>query len=807
MLRLRSVRLILTLAGLGLLLYILASLYMPSSRRMTFGVDKSNGHVRLVQNRVSFLPWHQYYVLSFEKRGGSAQRDGAVRIQSKEGVPVTITYRLRFSFASDQLTDARTLVNAGWSAWIRTRVGEAVSAVTQQVPIEELLSPTSQFSRRREVLRQTVAGHLGRSGLNVTAFEIARIEADREALLTYKRAELRRSARGVAGRVAIFAIDGADWELLSELADDERIPNLAALARGGTTASLQTIQPTVSPLVWTTMATGVTPDRHGVLDFMDHARKAPVDANTRRAPAVWDIAEAFGRQSIVVNWWTAWPPLPDHTTVFDTPVTLAAAAVHPEQLAGRVRQLEVPANTIGYDQVRRFLNITGAEYQRSVESNNPNDPVNVMRGVLSKTWTDHRVAMNLYQEQQPLVFMMEFEGTDVVNHIGAPFHPPYREGISQEGYRRYWPTVANYYAEIDRLMGEWMKVITDDTTVLIVSAHGFRWGKNRPRTMAAGRAALSDHRNPGVFIAYGNHVAASRGNHSMSLYDITPTILAILGLPQSTDMPGHVATWALRDIQPVETVRVVSYSEFFGERPISTGAGADVQQFQRVLQAVGHLPDPTRAAQPVFEDEDGTPAQTATAQIPPEQWGPYAWWNNQGIELRKQNKLKEATEAFQKAIDLNPNRPTAYLNMAMTLFDRQQYTAADEVFIMAVQRGLPNADRWFIDFAALYRSRNMTSRAIALLYKAKSVLPQSPMIAANLGSALAQAERYTEGLPELERALGLQPSSTLALNNLGTFYAKKEDYGRALDFWNRSLAIDARQPQIRAASEAARTHL
>ena len=62
---------------------------------------------------------------------------------------------------------------------------------------------------------------------------------------------------------------------------------------------------------------------------------------------------------------------------------------------------------------------------------------------------------------------------------------------------------------------------------------------------------------------------------------------------------------------------------------------------------------------------------------------------------------------------------------------------------------------------------------------------------------LAQADRYSEGLPELERALGLQPSSTLALNNLGVLYAKKNDYGRALDFWNRSLAIDPRQPAIR----------
>jgi predicted AlkP superfamily phosphohydrolase/phosphomutase/Tfp pilus assembly protein PilF len=786
--------------------YLLVSLFLPSSRRMILGVDKHTGRVRLVQNRVTFLPPHQFYRLSFEKREGLAQRDGLVRILSKERVPVTITYRLRFSVPGGrQLPDSRGLVREGFNTWIRTRVAEAVSAVTQQVPIEELLSPTSQFARRRNDLRQVVSQHLAQSGLQVKAFEIARIEPDRHALLEYKRAELRRGARGVAGRVAVFAIDGADWELISELSADGRLPNLRALAQGGTTASLQTIQPTVSPLLWTTVATGLPPDRHGVIDFVDRTSNRPVDALTRRTPAVWEIAEAFGRQAEVVNWWAAWPATEEGAVTYDAPVTLMSNAISPAQLEPRLRQFTVPVESLGYAQVGRFLNISAKEYDDAVRSGNTADPVNVFRNVLAKTWTDHRVALNLYQQQAPLLTMVSFEGTDAVNHLFAPYHPPYREGIPQDQFRKYWPTVANYYSEIDRLIGEWMKVLSEDTTVIIVSAHGFRWGKNRPRTQPIGRSALSDHRNPGVFVAYGNHVAASRGSHTISLYDITPIVLSVLGLPKSTEMPGAHPDWVFKDLQPVTSVRVISYDEFFGGRPRGGSRSIDPERYTKELQATGHLFDPSRM-QPVFDDEDG-PAQTAAAPLAPAQWGSYAWYNNQGIELRKQNKFKEAIEAFQKAIDRNPSRPTPYLNMAMTLFDRQQYTAADEVFVMAVARGLPDAERWFCDFAALYRSRNMTSRAIALLYKGKQIFPQSYVIAANLGSALAQADRYSEGLPELERALGLQPSSTLVLNNLGTYYVKKQDFGRALDFWNRSLTIDPRQPQIRSATEAARTHL
>src|SRR5260221_1945422 len=214
-------------------LYVVASLYLPSSRRLTFGVDKRTGHVRMVASHITFLPPHQFYRLDFERRDGWAQRDGFVRIESAEQIPVTIDYRLRFGVAGDRLPDPRTLVQQGWSAWVGRRVAQAMNAVTQHVPIEELLAPNSRFYTQRDPLRRAVTAYLAQSGLKVTAFEVARIEADHEALLKVKRGQLRREARGVAGRVAIFAIDGADWELLSELGNDGHIPNLRALVKVG----------------------------------------------------------------------------------------------------------------------------------------------------------------------------------------------------------------------------------------------------------------------------------------------------------------------------------------------------------------------------------------------------------------------------------------------------------------------------------------------------------------------------------------------------------------------------------------------
>jgi predicted AlkP superfamily phosphohydrolase/phosphomutase/Tfp pilus assembly protein PilF len=805
--RRRWLQILLCLAGLAAVTYGIVSLYLPSPRWLIVGVKRRSGDVRMVAQHITFLPPLQYYRMKFERRGGWAQRDGMITIRSQEGVPVTLNFRLRFAIQSRKLADSQRIVDEGFNAWIRRRVSEAVAAVVSKVPIEELLSPTSQFNARRDVLRRAVSDHLARNGLEVKAFEIARIDADREALLRVKRAEMRRDARSVPTRVAIFALDGADWDLLHELASDGRIPNLAALTAGGASTSLQTIQPTVSPMIWTTVATGLTPDRHGVIDFVDHQNRTPVDAFSRRAPAIWDIADAFGRRAVVANWWTAWPPSP-HTTniVYDTPGELLHNAVFPPALAARADALDVPPNTIEYLQARRFLNISEAEWNKALE--NPNDPISLFREVLAKTWGDHRVAINLYNDERrrardPQLIMLSYEGTDAVNHLFGPFHPPLREGVSSEGYRKFWPAVANYYAEIDRLIGEWMGVLPRDTTVIILSGYGFRWEKDRPRTIPTGNASLADHRNPGVFIAYGPHVAAARGD-AMSVYDVAPTVLTLLGLPKSVEMPGNLARWAFKDIVPLTSVRVVNYGEFTGERPLATVARVDPKVYQRTLLAIGHVADPTRNLSPVLESEDQPRAEKP---LPPDKWAAYAAANNGGVQLRAQGKLKEATEAFQGAIDLNPARPVPYLNLAMVLFDRQDYTDADTIFLAAVTRGLPNAQQWFVDFAALYRDRNMTSRAVTLLEKGAELFPQSFLITANLGSALVAASRYAEGVPELERALGMQPSSTMVLNNLGLFYAKHNDYGRALDYWNRSLSIEPHQPPIREAAMAARSRL
>src|SRR5262249_54274266 len=89
-----------------------------------------------------------------------------------------------------------------------------------------------------------------------------------------------------------------------------RLPTFARLRAFGRTGVMVATPPLVSPMLWTTMATGVEPENHGVLDFMvdlPGGRQVPVGSSQRLAPALWNLFSQNGRPVAVVGWWATWP--------------------------------------------------------------------------------------------------------------------------------------------------------------------------------------------------------------------------------------------------------------------------------------------------------------------------------------------------------------------------------------------------------------------------------------------------------------------------------------------------------------------
>src|SRR5439155_1042792 len=114
-------------------------------------------------------------------------------------------------------------------------------------------------------------------------------------------------------RVLLIGIDAATWDVIRPLAAAGRLPTLARLVAEGWSAPLRSMEPTISPRIWTTIATGKLPEQHGIEGFLAPAANGsqmPVTSNLRRAETLWTIASRAGRTVDVVGWYVTWPVEP-----------------------------------------------------------------------------------------------------------------------------------------------------------------------------------------------------------------------------------------------------------------------------------------------------------------------------------------------------------------------------------------------------------------------------------------------------------------------------------------------------------------
>jgi len=127
--------------------------------------------------------------------------------------------------------------------------------------------------------------------------------------------------------------------------------------------------PLLSPLIWTSIATGRRPEDHGVLDFMvdiPGGGQAPVSGGARQTKALWEIFSDAGRSVFVAGWWATWPAdqvrgamvsdrlAPPHVRLARD----SAGLVYPTDLLQRVQTLRVGPEQIDYPTLNRFVPTT-----------------------------------------------------------------------------------------------------------------------------------------------------------------------------------------------------------------------------------------------------------------------------------------------------------------------------------------------------------------------------------------------------------------------------------------------------------------
>jgi predicted AlkP superfamily phosphohydrolase/phosphomutase/Tfp pilus assembly protein PilF len=359
-------------------------------------------------------------------------------------------------------------------------------------------------------------------------------------------------------KVLFIGWDAADWKAIHPLMDAGKMPNLQRLVETGAMGRVATLQPPLSPMLWTSIATGKRPFKHGIHGFSeptpDGRGVQPITNLSRTSKAVWNILNQNGKKSVVVGWWPSHPAEPiNGVTVSDHyhkahrklgPQGIAGwpllkGAVHPPQLHDTLAELRMHPQELA-----------GAMLTPFVPSLEMIDQKKDRRfSMLCKTITEcvsiHSAATWLLDNQEWDFVAVYYDAIDHFCHGFMQYHPPRQPWVSEEDFEKYSKVIETAYVLHDQMLGTLLAKARakagTDLHVMLMSDHGFHPDHLRTRAipdMPAGPAI--EHSPLGIFVMNGPRIKKDAPLYGLSVLDATPTLLELFDLPRGLDMDGRV---------------------------------------------------------------------------------------------------------------------------------------------------------------------------------------------------------------------------------------------------------------------------
>lgn len=781
--------------------FSLVSLVPPRAGTRVLAISRWSDAVKLLPDRWSVSFWFLASRIRVPQEGGAAVLEGVMAVDLPSGGQQPITARVLVAGSGPLPVPASGVRRDGLASALGHSLAQAVPAdlrgqlwrSTQQWRL--WFPEETEFGERFETAIRAWLGPL--QGLRVS------LEAgDDNALRAEARARLR-ALSPARGRLVVLGLDGLDWQLVDELAARGLIPNLARVVAQGVQAELEVPPPLISPVIWTTIATGVPPEVHGILDFLEPdpggGPPHPVSANSRKVPALWEILAAAGRRTATIGWWATFPAqAPPGGVVYSDRLTeqllgLSAATpalADPPKAQEEALGLAVKAKDLTPQDLAPVLSVTAAELA-SVRGDDWNDPIAGLAKLMAATLTVERLSEKELAEEKDALFIY-LEGTDTVGHLFAPYRPPALPSVDPVSARRFGPVVDRYMAYVDRWIGRIWSQLKPEDTLVIVSDHGFTWGDDRPRVPSGAHTATAVwwHRPIGVFVAVSPQVERPKTRQRMTVYQVAPTLLALAGLPLGAEMSGELPPW----VRP-QTRGKVNYGALVGRpapKVVALPPEARAEELAK-LRALGYLGGDATPASPT------PPAPSVAAPAAPRYDRAEARrLNNLASSLAAQGKRREAEATFRQAIAADPTYPAPRYNLATFLRKEGRFDEADFEFWQAVDHGIADPEMTIVRSALDYRERGEDRRAASMFQEGLKRFPRSVPLLLNAGVFFGEKGDLALARSLLEQAVALAPDNPKAHRNLAVALEGSGDRDGAIRHLEATLRLDPTDEAARA---------
>lgn len=594
---------------------------------------------------------------------------------------------------------------------------------------------------------------------------------------------------GKKSKFILLGWDAADWKVINPMLEQGLLPNIERLVNDGVIGNIATLDPPYSPMLWTSIATGKRPYKHGVHGFHEPWDKSPgirpVMSTTRTCKAIWNILTQEDFKTHVLGWWPSHPAEPINGIAISDffarangqqhenwPVT--EGSVHPKSMEEHFGWLRVHPQELTSNIIELFV----PDWERA--DANQQKRMNAILNETAQAATMHACYTNILRTQEWDFAALYLPTIDHYCHGFMKFHPPKRPHISQPDYDMFNQVITAGYRYHDMMLGRILDLAGEDAYVMLVSDHGFQPDHLRPRNIPDEPAGPAyEHSPQGVFMLKGPGIKKDELLYGASLLDITPTILTCLGLPVGDDMDGKVLTQIFEEERVPQSIN--SWEDVEGE----CGMHGEQEEGDEdaAKRALDQLVELGYMDKPSDKDEDNRKKATDECNF------------NLAKAYMDGGKLEEALRLLEALYESEPNIPRIAFHLAVCYQSLGKLKDCRRIIEAMREQELYNDMTLDVMEGSLLLGERRPIEAIKLFKKAEGKVDHfNSRLHLQIARGYMMLRRWEDAERALLQDLAIDYDHAQAHYLLGSVYLSDGEYGKAVDSLLQGIGLEYDNP-------------
>ena len=262
-------------------------------------------------------------------------------------------------------------------------------------------------------------------------------------------------------KVFVIGLDGATFDVINPLIEKGKLPHLESLIkRGSSSRMISTIPPLTAP-AWLALSTGLNPGKTGTYDFLKRksiksSELTTVSSDDFKGRAFWDFLSSNGKKITIVNYPMLFPPYEINGYM----ISGIGTSWH--------ENITYPSGL-----KKEIAKWTNGSYKVILKLLDKYEDIDLFMKDLYNMFDQRLKVVKKLMEREWDLFFAVFAATDRIQHLMWKHldrnHPYYKENDSSKCkliFEEFW-------AYVDRALGELIDSVPGNTNILIVSDHGF----------------------------------------------------------------------------------------------------------------------------------------------------------------------------------------------------------------------------------------------------------------------------------------------------------------------------------------------